>query len=141
MFQMKLTKIKLINWHLFSNNTIELKCNTLLSGENGTGKSTLVDAIYYVLSAGDDKHFNHAANQNAKRTLEAYMRYKTGIENKKYMRNDSEVITHIALEYENDKGKEPFVVGVCLELSNGNTKPQAHFYFANNYRIKEFIYE
>ena len=137
---MKLTKIKLINWHLFSNNTIELKGNTLLSGENGTGKSTLVDAIYYVLSAGDDKHFNHAANQNAKRTLEAYMRYKTGIENKKYMRNDSEVITHIALEYENDKGKEPFVVGVCLELSNGNTRPQAHFYFANNYRIKDTDY-
>ncbi|MBQ6782432.1 MAG: hypothetical protein IJP63_00315 [Acholeplasmatales bacterium] len=137
---MKLTKIKLINWHLFSNNTIELKGNTLLSGENGTGKSTLVDAIYYVLSAGDEKHFNHAASQNAKRTLEAYMRYKTGLENKKYFRSESEVISHIALEYENEKGNEYFVVGVCLELSSGNTRPQVHFYFADKYRINDSDY-
>ncbi len=137
---MKLTKIKLINWHLFSNNTIELKGNTLLSGENGTGKSTLVDAIYYVLSSGDEKSFNHAASQSATRTLEAYMRFKTGIENKKYLRAQSEVISHIALEYENDKGNEPFVIGVVLELFNGNTRPAAHFYFANNYRINDKDY-
>ncbi|NLB85340.1 MAG: AAA family ATPase, partial [Acholeplasmataceae bacterium] len=35
----KLTKIKLINWHLFSNQTIEINNNTLISGENGSGKS------------------------------------------------------------------------------------------------------
>ena len=44
----KLTKIKLINWHLFSNQTIEIKDNTLISGENGSGKSTLLDAMQYL---------------------------------------------------------------------------------------------
>ena len=137
---MKLVKIKLINWHLFSNNTIELKGNTLLSGENGTGKSTLVDAIYYVLSQGDDKSFNHAASQSAKRSLEAYMRFKTGIQNKNYIRNSANVITHIALEYESDINKNHFVIGVVLELSNGNSNPTKHFYLAKDYSINEFDY-
>ena len=37
----KLKKIRLINWHRFVNETIELGDSVLLSGENGAGKSTL----------------------------------------------------------------------------------------------------
>ena len=62
---MKLTKIKLINWHLFNDTSIELRGNFLLTGENGCGKSTLTDAIYFVLSGGDDNCFNNAANADA----------------------------------------------------------------------------
>ncbi|MBD5394719.1 MAG: AAA family ATPase [Lachnospiraceae bacterium] len=40
-----LKRVKLINWHRFTNTTIELGASTLLSGENGAGKSTLLDAI------------------------------------------------------------------------------------------------
>ncbi len=137
---MILKKIKLINWHLFTNETITLKGNTLISGENGTGKSTLVDAIYYLLSGGDDKHFNHAANANAKRTLETYMRAKTGIENKEFLRNQSNLISHIVAEYYSPKTHESFVLGVVLELQSGNIKPKVNFYFVNNYEIKEDDY-
>lgn len=45
----KLTRIKLINWHLFAYQDIEIKDNILISGENGAGKSTLLDALQYVL--------------------------------------------------------------------------------------------
>ncbi len=137
---MILTKIKLINWHLFTNETITLKGNTLLSGENGTGKSTLVDALYYLLSGGDDKHFNHAANQNAKRTLETYMRCKTGVENKEYLRNEANLISHIAVEYYSPKTSESFVLGVVLELQKGNSKPKPYFYFIDRYQINEEDY-
>ncbi len=137
---MILTKIKLINWHLFTNETITLKGNTLLSGENGTGKSTLVDALYYLLSGGDDKHFNHAANQNAKRTLETYMRCKTGVENKEYLRNEANLISHIAVEYYSPKTSESFVLGVVLELQKGNSKPKPYFYFVDRYQINEEDY-
>ncbi len=137
---MILTKIKLINWHLFTNETIILKGNTLLSGENGTGKSTLVDALYYLLSGGDDKHFNHAANQNAKRTLETYMRCKTGVENKEYLRNEANLITHIAVEYYSSETGESFVLGVVLELQKGNSKPKPYFYFVDKYQINEEDY-
>ncbi|NLA04407.1 MAG: AAA family ATPase, partial [Firmicutes bacterium] len=40
-----LTKIKLINWHFFTNETIPLDGNVLISGDNGAGKSTLIDAL------------------------------------------------------------------------------------------------
>lgn len=77
---MKLTKIKLINWHLFNDTSIEVRGNFLLTGENGCGKSTLTDAIYFVLSGGDDNCFNNAANADAKRTLKSYVRGKLGNE-------------------------------------------------------------
>ena len=45
----KLVKIRLINWHYLSNETIEINGNTLLTGPNASGKSTIMDAITYVL--------------------------------------------------------------------------------------------
>ena len=44
-----LTKVKLINWHTFSNEEFEIYKNALITGENGTGKSTILDAIQYVI--------------------------------------------------------------------------------------------
>jgi len=46
----KLTRVKLINWHRFTNDTIEFENSTLISGENGAGKSTLLDAIRLVVT-------------------------------------------------------------------------------------------
>ena len=61
----KLVKIRLINWHYLSNETIEIEGNTLLSGPNASGKSTIMDAITYILTAGDTM-FNLAANEKGK---------------------------------------------------------------------------
>ena len=36
----KLTKIKLINWHLYNDASIEVKNNIVVCGDNGSGKST-----------------------------------------------------------------------------------------------------
>lgn len=47
----KLTRLKLINWHRFSDVTIDFGDSTLISGENGAGKSTLLDAIQFVVTA------------------------------------------------------------------------------------------
>ena len=41
----KLTRMKLINWHRFNNCTIEFGDSTLLSGENGAGKSTTIKSL------------------------------------------------------------------------------------------------
>ena len=48
-----LTRVKLINWHRFTNTTIEFGASTLLSGENGAGKSTLLDAIQFVVTCSE----------------------------------------------------------------------------------------
>lgn len=62
----KLTRLKLINWHRFSDVTIDFGDSTLISGENGAGKSTLLDAIQFVVTCSTN-HFNKAAHENGKR--------------------------------------------------------------------------
>ena len=64
----KLTRLKLINWHRFSDVTIDFGDSTLISGENGAGKSTLLDAIQFVVTCSTN-HFNKAAHENGKRNL------------------------------------------------------------------------
>ena len=56
----KLMRVKLINWHRFTNTTIEFEKSTLISGENGAGKSTFLDAIQFVIICSTN-YFNKAA--------------------------------------------------------------------------------
>lgn len=133
---MKLTKIKLINWHIFSNNTIELDGNTLITGENASGKSTLMDAIYFVLSGGDDKHFNKAAHEMGKRDLESYLRGKLGSENQMYLRSGTDVIGYVVLEFSDNANKNHMVLGSELEIASSVMK-KPNFFVINNYSIKD----
>lgn len=118
-------KIKIINWHLFANETIEIKNNVVITGENGTGKSTLLDALQYVLTAGKAK-FNSAANDAGKRTLEGYIRGKLGREGKEYLRN-GDVVSYIVLEYFDETSKRSQLLGVILELNKSNIKKELFF--------------
>ncbi|WP_246058861.1 ATP-binding protein [Candidatus Phytoplasma pini] len=129
----------MINWHLFSNQTIDIKGNTLISGENGSGKSTLLDALQYVLIAGKSGvKFNIAANENAKRSLEGYIKGKIGAENKEFLRKD-DVITHISLEFYDPKENKYTILGCVLELSKiGLLKEK--FYLFSGFSLEEDIF-
>ena len=133
---MKLTRIKLINWHIFTDVTIDVSGNTLITGENACGKSTLIDAIYYVLSGGDDRCFNNAANIDAQRTLETYIRGKLGNEGtgKEALRNSSDVVCHIALEFKEDD--RYMVLGTVIEIVDGG-RPREKFYVVQNRKIQD----
>jgi DNA repair exonuclease SbcCD ATPase subunit len=72
-----MTRVRLINWHRFENETIEFAESVLLSGENGAGKSTILDAIQFVLTC-TTANFNKAAHEKGDRTLGSYVRCKTG---------------------------------------------------------------
>ena len=136
---MKLTKIKLINWHLFTNTTMEIKGNFLLTGENGSGKSTFTDALYYLLSGGDEKCFNHAANANARRTLASYVKGKLGNEGegKEFLRNGSDIVSHIAVELREKKHSAVF--GCVIEIVDDG-KPNVKFYVIQDHTIAEDDY-
>src|SRR5690554_905927 len=135
----KLTKIKLVNWHLFSNQTIEIQDNTLISGENGSGKSTLLDAIQYLLVGGrGGVKFNVAANEDAKRSLEGYVRGRLGSEEREFLR-PNDVITHVAMEFYDEDEDTYHILGVILDLpKNANIKER--FYVLNDISVDDSLF-
>lgn len=109
-----LTRMKLINWHRFTDETISFgERSTLISGENGAGKSTLLDAVQFVLTASTN-NFNKAAHENGKRRLSGYVRCKTGRENKPYEREGA-VSAHIALEFYEEEKDRYFITGAVID--------------------------
>lgn len=112
----KLTRMKLINWHRFTNCTIDFGSSTLISGENGAGKSTLLDAIQFVVTCSASA-FNKAAHENGKRKLTGYIRCKTGRENKPYERT-GQLSAHIALEFYEESKKRHFIIGAVVDSAS-----------------------
>ena len=114
-----LTKVRLINWYTFIDETIPFKGSTLISGENTQGKTTILDAIQMVLTA-DTHRFNQAANEKSNRSLIGYVRCKLGDDERSFSRTGV-VISHVALEfYEEDKQKY-FTIGVVLVSENSDS--------------------
>ena len=125
----KLTRMKLINWHRFTDATIEFGSSTLISGENGAGKSTLLDAIQFVVTCSTN-YFNKAAHENGKRKLTGYIRCKTGKENKPYERI-GEISAHVALEFYEESRKQYFVVGAVIDSASEGQETVARYLMDN----------
>ena len=135
----KLTRVKLINWHRFTNTTIDFETSTLISGENGAGKSTLLDAIQFVIICSTN-YFNKAAHENGKRKLTGYIRCKTGRENKPYERT-GEISAHVALEFYEEQRDKYFVIGAVVDSASEGQEQTAR-YLMDGVRLEdEFFFQ
>ena len=47
-------RIRLLNFHNFVDETLPVRKNLFLIGDNQSGKTTLLDAVHFALSAGVD---------------------------------------------------------------------------------------
>ena len=122
-----LTRLKLVQWHYFDNETINFSSSNLFSGENGSGKSTIIDAIQLVLTT-DTRHFNNAANAYSKRDVKSYVRGKTGEEGITAYKRNGNVISYIALEiYEENKNRY-FVIGVKIDSVDLESEPKKKWF-------------
>ena len=75
----KLKKILLINWLYFSKELIEVGDINFLTGKNGAGKSTVIDALQIVLlGETNSRNFNQAANEKSQRTCGKSTRLQPG---------------------------------------------------------------
>ena len=108
-----LTRARLVNWHFFLDDIVEFGPMTLLAGDNGSGKSTIIDALQYALVLNIGKvRFNAAASDSrASRNLHGYCRCKIGSDTLAYLRESC--ITHVMLEFRD--GEKCFCSGVMVE--------------------------
>lgn len=133
----KLTKVRLVNWHYFANETIYIRNNTLITGQNATGKSTIVDAIAFIITAGD-QIFNMAANEKSKRDLRGYVKCKLGIDNHEYLREE-DTTGHVCLEFYDENKDEYFNVGAVIDVFGELLPPKVVFY-QNDGRMSEKLF-
>ena len=134
----KLIKIKLINWQSFYDNTIPVSGNILVTGENGAGKSSMLDALYFVLAGGSSK-FNLAATDETSRSVETYMRGTIGAEGRECLRPGPNLISHVALEFVNTNG-ESLVLGCALEIRDAAPKADQSFYLIRQGHIQDDLF-
>ena len=132
-----LTRIRLVNWHYFQNETIHLNGSTLISGENASGKSTILDAIQLVLTT-NRRRFNLAADDKGNRTLKGYVRCKIGSIGQTYLRKN-EVITNVALEFYDEKKESYFVIGAHITSVDEESDVTIKWYDENG-RFEDFTY-
>ena len=125
-----LTKIRLINWHLFENATIDCQGSTYFIGINGAGKSTILDAVQFALVGGQrDVRFNQAALAGGKRTLASYVRGELGTEGQRFLRGDATGV--IALEFRNPDGTL-FSHGAVIDAYEDGRAPDILYFIVHN---------
>ncbi len=133
----RLTRVRLVNWHYFENETIALNGSALISGENTAGKSTILDAIQLVLTT-NSKKFNVAANEKGNRNLKGYVRCKIGNVGEAYLRKGT-VPANVALEFFEEKYGRYFVIGVHL-LSADEESPVIKKWYAEECRLEDLSF-
>ena len=132
-----LRRIRLINWLSFGDETILIGQNTLMTGQNSAGKSTIMDAAQLVLTQ-NQKHFNPAGNEANKRDIKGYVRYRTGKESATYKRNGY-VVAYVALEFEEESTGRCFVTGVKCD-SPSETERVKTKWFAEPGCLEDFSF-
>ena len=125
----KLTKILLINWLYFSKQIIEVDNINFLTGNTGSGKTTIIDALQIVLLGElNSRNFNKAANDSSQRSLDSYLRADMD-DNSPKSRRGKDFSSYIACQFFDDQAGNHFVSGIVFDCRNdGNRRDQFFIY-------------
>lgn len=135
----KLKKILLINWLYFSKELIEVSDVNFLTGKNGAGKSTVIDALQIVLLGETNaRNFNQAANEKSQRTLDGYLRADMD-ENNPYSRRGKDFSSYIACEFQDEVEGTSFVTGVVFDCRSDGSRQERFFIYVGTLPENCFI--
>lgn len=135
----KLKKILLMNWLYFSKELIEVGDVNFLTGKNGAGKSTVIDALQIVLLGETNaRNFNQAANEKSQRTLDGYLRADMD-ENNPHSRRGKDFSTYIACEFQDEIEGTSFVTGVVFDCRSDGSKQERFFIYVGTLPENCFI--
>ena len=127
----RLNNFELYNWGTYDKKIVTLnlgKNNALLTGDIGSGKSTIIDAIITLFARTDKIVYNKAAGAVYKeRTLLSYVtgEYKKTNDNnltKAQRLRGEESFTILIAHFENKTLKENFSMGAVFYLKNNDVK-------------------
>ncbi|MCL6639255.1 MAG: AAA family ATPase, partial [Firmicutes bacterium] len=138
----ELTRIRLINWHYFENETVEIKGSTLITGDNGSGKSTILDAIQYVLVADlRNVKFNVSASEETRRDLLGYVRCKTGSDGEggRCLRH-GDITSYVVLEFYDDMKRKHFLLGVAVDSYADGGTWESKFFKVEDSRLDDALF-
>ena len=118
-------RLRLINFHNFVDETIEVRDggHLFLLGDNGSGKTTVLDALHYVLGGGQDSELNAAARIGGRReegrTIQGVvLRYDA----ERGVVNEGGAIAYAVVELGADDG-EVLCLGVGVEATTLEARP------------------
>lgn len=107
----QLSRVRLINWHNFVDDTLTFERITYLIGVNAVGKTTILDAIRYCLTTNKD--FNALGNRKSARTLQGSVHGKQRGENAYTRRGHT--VSYIGVEFFDQTQQKNFVITVRVE--------------------------
>ncbi|MFN4275052.1 MAG: SbcC/MukB-like Walker B domain-containing protein [Ferrovibrio sp.] len=113
----RLESISLVNWYLFNPIDIPISGHTVILGENGSGKTSILDAIQTAILGNDGRFLSLNARHEQKRgpnkrTVKSYM---LGIADDAEPRDSA--YTYITLGFRNDFLEQEVTIGVALSVS------------------------
>lgn len=136
---LKLTQIFLHNWHRFSHHLIPVQDSLYLAGHNGSGKSSVLDAIQTVLIANQSRvRFNSSAQDHSQRTLDSYVRGKIG--EGRWLRPGN-TVAYIALEFADSDIGRRLTCGACIEAGEARSTERTFFIISDALDIDLFVQE
>ena len=127
----RLVRITLVNWYLFERQDITIcEDSVLFRGGNGTGKSSLIDAIQTIFAGGNENDLlMNAASSGGKRSGRTIKSYVLGVVAEANGQVTSEPRresnTYLCLTFQNDKG-EFYAFGLGLYARAGDSKVVKH---------------
>ncbi len=113
-------KLLMVQWSRFQNVCLKFNGSTLITGVNGTGKTTVLDAITYLLTG--NTQFNKAA-KDRDRTVLGYVRGDTKSNGESRYLRSGNIVSYIAMEFDDLTIGQPLTVGVCIESPSETGKP------------------
>lgn len=130
---LSLSEIRVVNWHGYQEEFCQIDGSTLLTGQNGVGKTTLLDAVQYALVANQTQVKFNKANENSRRTLNGYCRWHVSAEEEgssgkgRYIRGAC--TSYVMLGFTDDQRPDAnFVCGVVVDTTDGDSiREQRHF--------------
>ncbi|ECF2224067.1 hypothetical protein E1627_06445 [Salmonella enterica subsp. enterica serovar Tyresoe] len=137
----RMVRITLMNWYLFGSEDLDVDAaSVMISGANGAGKSSIIDAIQTVLSGGNENVLSmNAQSSNNQKSLRSIQTYALGvIDDQEFggelsaCRNESN--TYIALTFRRPDGTH-YAIGMGFHARSGDRKVEKLWFVTNSFSL------